>query len=92
MVHSLGGGLVPGKLTTLLLEMSSWWVCVTEDKESKGMAFKRVCEKSTDTCFPSRTCPMVLRVLPKPHLLKVLLLQITLKLVVKPLETPNIKF
>lgn len=61
---------------------------MAEYKESKGMAIKRVC----DTCFPSRACPMVLRVLPKPHLLKVPLLQIPLNLVVKPLETPNIKF
>ena len=65
---------------------------MAEYKESKGMAIKRECEKSTDTWFPSRACLMVLRVLPKPHLLKVLLLQIPLKLVVKPLETLNIKF
>lgn len=37
-----GGGLVPGKLTTLLLEMSSWWACVAEDKESQGKAIKIV--------------------------------------------------
>lgn len=35
-----GGGLVPGKLTTLLLEMCLRWVCVAEDKESKGKAIK----------------------------------------------------